>query len=313
LGDRVTRDYIDRSPAVEDAERADRQQRDDRGEQIVPIASAGGIIDRSGAQAQVRKSPGTFDLTNEIAVVTGSTGRLGRIWIKALRDAGATVWGTDTEATMNGSPFKGIQAGHADITSEREVRALFQLVTATSGHAPTILVNNAGVDSRPSMTDYDAMAGAMARVNLLGTDLMTRIFGAAMAEAGKGSIINIASLYGLVVPDLRYYDHREDGWVKDPMYGATKAGVIQLTRYYAAKWAASGVRVNALAPGGVVAGSDGLTAQDPQFAEKYTSRIPMKRMCTPEDLSGPLVFLASEAASFVTGQTIALDGGYLCW
>jgi NAD(P)-dependent dehydrogenase (short-subunit alcohol dehydrogenase family) len=214
-----------------------------------------GIIDKYGERAGLRKAPGSFDLSGEIAVVTGSTGRLGKLWIKALRDAGATVWGTDTEASMNGSPFKGIQAGHADITNEKQVRALFALVKATSGHAPTILVNNAGVDSRPSMTDYDAMAADMARVNLLGTDLMTRVFGTAMAEAGKGSIINIASLYGLVVPDLRYYDHRDDGWVKDPMYGATKAGVIQLTRYYAAKWGTSGVRVNALAPGGVVAGS----------------------------------------------------------
>jgi NAD(P)-dependent dehydrogenase (short-subunit alcohol dehydrogenase family) len=273
----------------------------------------GGLIDQRGAEAAMKKPAGSYDLTGEVAVVTGSTGRLGRIWIDALRAAGATVWGTDTEAAMNGSIFKGVQVGHADITNEREVRELFRLVTATSGHAPTILVNNAGIDSRPSMTDYDAMALAMVKVNLIGTDLMTRVFGEAMAEAGKGSIINLASLYGMVVPDLRYYDHRDDGWVKDPMYGATKAGVIQLTRYYAAKWGAQGVRVNALAPGGVVASADGLTAQDPQFAAKYTSRIPMQRMCLPEDIGGPLVFLASQASSFVNGQTIAIDGGYLCW
>ena len=273
----------------------------------------GGLIDRRGAEAAMKKPAGSYDLTGEIAVVTGSTGRLGRIWIDALRAAGATVWGTDTEAAMNGSIFKGVQVGHADITNEREVRELFRLVTSHSGHPPTILVNNAGIDSRPSMTDYDAMALAMVKVNLIGTDLMTRVFGAAMAEAGKGSIINLASLYGMVVPDLRYYDHRDDGWVKDPMYGATKAGVIQLTRYYAAKWGAQGVRVNALAPGGVVASADGLTAQDPQFAAKYTSRIPMQRMCLPEDIGGPLVFLASQASSFVNGQTIAIDGGYLCW
>jgi NAD(P)-dependent dehydrogenase (short-subunit alcohol dehydrogenase family) len=273
----------------------------------------GGLIDQRGAVAAMKKPAGSFDLTGEIAVVTGSTGRLGRIWIDALRAAGATVWGTDTEAAMNGSIFKGVQVGHADITNEREVRELFRLVTSYSGHAPTILVNNAGIDARPYMTDYDAMALAMVKVNLLGTDLVTRVFGAAMAESGKGSIINLASLYGMVVPDLRYYDHREDGWVKDPMYGATKAGVIQLTRYYAAKWGAQGVRVNALAPGGVVASADGLTAQDPQFAAKYTSRIPMQRMCLPEDIGGPLVFLASQASSFVNGQTIAIDGGYLCW
>lgn len=179
--------------------------------------------------------------------------------------------------------------------------------------APDILVNNAGIDSRPGSPDYDGMVRTMCDVNLRGTDRMCRIVGSVMALRGSGVIINIASLYGLVSPDLRYYDHRPDGWVKDPMYGATKAGVISLTRYYAAKYGPSGVRVNALAPGGVVAEGDGLTAQDPAFVQKYTARIPMGRMCRPEDLAGPLVFLASDAASFVTGQVIALDGGYLCW
>ena len=140
---------------------------------------------------------------------------------------------------------------------------------------------------------------------------MLRIIGPQMPAGG--SIIAVASLYGLTVPDLRYYDHRPDGWQKDPMYGATKAGLISLVKYYAAKYGPRGVRVNALAPGGVVAEGDGLTAQDPEFVQKYTARIPMGRMCRPEDLGGPLVFLASDASSFVTGQVIALDGGYLCW
>jgi NAD(P)-dependent dehydrogenase (short-subunit alcohol dehydrogenase family) len=134
-----------------------------------------------------------------------------------------------------------------------------------------------------------------------------------MAQRGHGSIINIASLYGLVAPDLRYYDHRPDGWRKDAIYGATKAGIISLTQYYAAALGPTGVRVNALAPGGVVAGPDGLTQGDPEFARKYTYRIPMGRMATPNDLGGPLVFLASEMSSFVTGVTIPISGGYECW
>ena len=266
-------------------------------------------LDRRAQRAQQRP----FDLTGEVALVTGACGRLGQHWIAALRAAGALVCGTDTEgATRGGSPFGGIERGYADLTNPAQVQTLLVEIRSTLG-TPTILVNNAGVDSRPSMTDYDAMTEAMAQVNLRGTDRMLRVFGGAMAEAGYGSIINIASLYGLVSPDLRYYDHREDGWMKDPMYGATKAGVISLTRYYAAKWAARGVRVNALAPGGIVAPGDGLTAQDPQFVAKYTARIPMGRMCTPQDLAGPLVFLASKASSFVSGQCIALDGGYLCY
>ena len=256
-----------------------------------------------------RQRAGLFDLSGQTAIVTGSVGRIGQHWIRALVEAGATVHATDTEPMLRGdSPFKGCEPLAADITNHDDVARLL----GKTG-VPHILINNAGVDSRPSMRNYDGMTAAMVNVNLRGTDLMLRVFGEVMAREGYGSIINIASLYGIVSPDLRYYDHREDGWVKDPMYGATKAGVIALTRYYAAKYAKSGVRVNALAPGGIVAPGDGLTAQDPQFVEKYTSRIPMGRMCSPADLAGPLVFLASKASSFVTGQTIALDGGYLCW
>lgn len=276
--------------------------------------TTGILDDAETARAAQRAVQAPFRLEGEVALVTGCMGRLGRIWTQVLADAGAAVVvGTDTEeAKRDGSPFKGIEGGHADLTDPVSVTRLLRQFRGLYG-PPTILVNNAGVDSRPSMTDYDVMTEAMVQVNLRGTDLLTRLVGQDMVQAGYGSIINIASLYGLVSPDLRYYNHRADGWVKDPMYGATKAGIISLTRYYAAKWAAQGVRVNALAPGGVVADGDGLTAQDPAFAAKYTDRIPMGRMCRPSDLAGPLVFLASQASAFVTGQTLALDGGYLCW
>jgi NAD(P)-dependent dehydrogenase (short-subunit alcohol dehydrogenase family) len=274
-----------------------------------------GILDRyERVRKERRASQAPFSLAGEVAVVTGASGRLGQYWIRALDAAGCEViQPTDTDDAAHGdSPFRHTIPNTADISSRRDVERILISIRSCYG-TPTILINNAGVDSRPSMTNYDAMTEAMVQCNLRGTDLMLQVFGEAMAAEGYGSIINIASLYGIVSPDLRYYDHRDDGWVKDPMYGATKAGVIALTRYYAAKYATKGVRVNALAPGGIVAPGDGLTAQDPQFVAKYTSRIPMGRMCSPEDLSGPLVFLASKASSFVTGQTIALDGGYLCW
>lgn len=258
-----------------------------------------------------------MQLRGEIALVTGAAGRLGPIWAGALKAAGAEVVMVDCSdvwAKCGGTIATTSYMCYPkyDIADPESVAKLQERVRGEVGD-PTILVNNAGVDSRPSMTDYWQMASDMVRVNLLGTDLMTRVFGEPMLKAGKGTIINIASLYGLVVPDMRYYAHREDGWVKDPMYGATKAGVIQLTKYYAAKWGKTGVRVNALAPGGVVAPGDGLTAQDPHFVNAYTSRIPMGRMCQPDDLAGPLLFLASPESSFVTGQVIPIDGGYLCW
>lgn len=225
------------------------------------------------------------------ALVTGSSGRLGPIWMDALQNAGATLYGTDLLGNGNG-----------DITNPSEVNALVD-------HFPDIdiLVNNAGVDSRPGSHGEDE--AAMREVNLGGTALMIEKFA---AHSRVTRIINIASLYGLVAPDMRYYNHRKDGWEKDVMYGATKAAIIQLTRDYAARLAPK-VRVNALAPGGVVAGGDALTKADPEFARKYTARIPMQRMCRPEDLAGPLVFLASDQSSFVTGHTIPIDGGYLCW
>jgi NAD(P)-dependent dehydrogenase (short-subunit alcohol dehydrogenase family) len=245
-----------------------------------------------------------YRLNGRLALVTGARGRLGPIWIAALKAAGAEVIETDNDPA---AMFP------ADLSAPTGVPELYNAIYRAYRCCPSILVNNAGVDSRPTdAAAYADTTAAMAHVNLLGTDQMCRWFGEGMTTDG-GSIINIASLYGLCSPDFRYYDHRPDGWVKDPMYGATKAGIISLTRYYAAKWAAQGVRVNALAPGGIVAPGDGLTAQDQQFVEKYTARIPMGRMCGPEDLAGPLVFLASEASSFVTGHTIPIDGGYLCW
>jgi len=273
-----------------------------------------GLLDDRERETLRLKGPGSWDLSGEVALVTGCMGRLGRIWTQALQDAGAAVHGTDTADAMRGnSPFKGTDCHCADLTQLANIDAL---ATAICGIGPvTILVNNAGVDDRPRAglmngPRYD-VAESMAAVNLLGTYRMLNVFGSRMAQQGKGSIVNIASLYGLVSPDMRYYG--DSGFEKHAMYGATKAGIISLTKHYAAYWAKNGVRVNALAPGGVVDPQDPLTGQDDGFKSRYTARIPMGRMCTPDDLVGPLLFLASEASSFVTGQVLPLDGGFLCW
>lgn len=263
-----------------------------------------------------------FDLTGEKALVTGAGGRLGQIWVQALEEAGAIVYRTDTEAALRTDMFPcGPWGGAADITNPKDVERLlstgFSYEATAHGLAEyiTILVNNAGVDDRPTAGEtwprYE-LAEQMCRVNLLGTYMMTNAFGERMVQEGRGTIINIASLYGLVAPDLKLYSHLP-GFLKHPMYGATKAGIVSLTKYFAAKYGPSGVRVNALAPGGVVNPGDGLTGADEQFKAKYTAKIPMGRMCTPEDLAGPLVFLASKASSFITGQTIAIDGGFTAW
>lgn len=273
----------------------------------------------------------TWRLDGERAIVTGAQGRLGPVWAQALRDAGATVFCTDHPEVLGGFFGKSSAppqlCGACDITDEREVRQAVELAASVMGGPPTILVNNAGVDDRPSMTQGEVwpqfgVARKMALVNLVGTYIMLQAVGQMMADAGKGSIINIASLYGLVSPDDKLYSHLiknhmppkvQQQFHKHPMYGATKAGIVSLTRYFAAFWGPQGVRVNALAPGGVIDPNDSLTGQDPEFVGKYTAKIPMGRMCTPADLGDPLVFLASEASSFVTGQCLVLDGGFLCW
>jgi NAD(P)-dependent dehydrogenase (short-subunit alcohol dehydrogenase family) len=231
-------------------------------------------------------------LDGKRALVTGCRGRLGPVWIAALENAGAIVTGVDLP--------------DYDLAKAEDVANLADDYGDTD-----ILVNNAGVDSRP---DLDVTPERVMTVNVIGTLQLTRLMAQRWVLDGRhGVVVNIASLYGIVVPDLRYYDHRADGWVKDPAYGISKAGVIHLTKDLAARYAPWGIRVNALAPGGVVSDRDALTAADPEFARKYTARIPMHRMANPSDLSGPLVFLASDMSRFVTGHCLPVEGGYLAW
>lgn len=228
-------------------------------------------------------------LDGEVALVTGARGRLGPIWTAALQAAGAEVIGIDIE--------------DADVRDRPALEAARDGLGAT----PTVLVNNAGIDQPPdagarAVLDHAEFLRVL-DVNLAGAFNATLVFGEAMVAAGRGSIINIGSLYASIAPDPRFYDHL-DGFLKPPAYGASKAGLVQLTKYFARLWGPSGVRVNALSPGGVLGG------QDPEFLEKYTARVALGRMAEPDDLSGPLVFLASEASRYVTGHELRVEGGF---
>lgn len=168
-------------------------------------------------------------------------------------------------------------------------------------------------------------------VNLVGAFLTTQVFAAPMVKARRGSIINIGSLYASVSPDARFYDHltaagvqplgcndkgsQPKGWtptdeapfIKPPFYGASKAGLVNLSRYLATHLAPHGVRVNALSPGGVLGG------QDEEFKRKFCARVPLGRMAVADDLKGPLLFLASDASAYVTGAELLVDGGFTAW
>jgi NAD(P)-dependent dehydrogenase (short-subunit alcohol dehydrogenase family) len=262
-------------------------------------------------------------LVGQVAIVTGACGRLGPVWCEALLEAGASVVGLDLPQAAAPERLNGLQqaAGNLLRVLRADVLDRPSLVRVrdqceTDGGTPTILVNNAGIDQPPGpATTYrlediplEVFRG-LVEVNLLGAFQAIQVFGPGMLRAGKGSIINIGSLYASVSPDARFYDHlpADPPFLKPPGYGASKAALVNLTRYFATHWGPHGVRVNALSPGGVEGG------QDPEFKRKFMARVPLGRMAAAQDLRGPLIFLASDASSYVTGVELRVDGGFTSW
>jgi NAD(P)-dependent dehydrogenase (short-subunit alcohol dehydrogenase family) len=264
-----------------------------------------------------------FGLTGRTAVVTGGAGLLGRVFSAALAEHGASVAVLDVDAVAAEDSAAALRSGGAeaigvacDVSDPSAVDAAVDAVHAWRG-TPHVLVNNAATKtddvraffSNSVDTDLERWRKVMA-VNLDGMFLVARAFGRDMVAAGRGSIVQTASIYGIVAPDLRIYDGLE--FLGAPMtspvtYSASKAGVVGLTRHLAVEWAPAGVRVNTLVPGGVRSG------QDPRFVERYSARVPLGRMAEPHEMAGAVVFLASDASSYVTGQAIAVDGGLTAW
>jgi NAD(P)-dependent dehydrogenase (short-subunit alcohol dehydrogenase family) len=266
-----------------------------------------------------------FNLKGEIAVVTGALGKLGPIWIDTLLEAGAKVFALDHPSAQKSEAFKKLEANYddrylqlasSDVTIREDVESVSQKCLDAFG-APSILVNNAGIDQPPNQPDKGCCLEEIPfeinrqvfEVNALGLFLVTQVFGSQMVKTGRGSIINIGSLYASVAPDSRLYDHIEcdPPFLKPPAYGASKAAVVNMTRYLATLWASCGVRVNALSPGGVSGD------QDPEFRQKFCERVPLGRMAEASDLRGPLLFLASAASAYVTGMELVVDGGFTAW
>ncbi|MCU0560478.1 MAG: SDR family oxidoreductase [Desulfobacterales bacterium] len=268
---------------------------------------------------------GLFDLDGEVGVVTGALGKLGPIWVETLLEAGARVLALDRPGQPASAEFKRVQARFgperlqadcADVCSRPELEAALARCREAFG-PPSVLVNNAGIDAPPAAggkrfrleeIPLDVNLRIL-EVNAAGLFLVTQVFGAAMAANRRGAIINIGSLYASVSPDARFYDHipGDPPFIKPPAYGASKAAVVNLTKYLAAHLAPHGVRVNALSPGGVLGG------QDEEFQRKFCARVPLGRMATDEDLRGPLLFLASPASAYVTGINLKVDGGFTLW
>ncbi|TRZ64114.1 SDR family oxidoreductase [bacterium] len=264
-----------------------------------------------------------FSLKGRIAIVTGATGLIGRNHCKALADAGATVMVCDLEkakcekfAEKLGNNSIGYKL---DVTNKESIEGLRDLLLKKFGHID-ILVNNAAINDK---FENPATALEQSRfenypiemwqrsidVNITGVFLCSQIIGSAMAAKGKGSIINVASTYGMVAPDQSLYvnEKGEQVFYKSPAYPATKGAVISFTKFLAAYWGEKGVRVNTLTPGGVE------NNQQEFFIEKYSTRTPLKRMAAPTDYKGAIVFLASDASSYMTGANLVVDGGWTAW
>jgi NAD(P)-dependent dehydrogenase (short-subunit alcohol dehydrogenase family) len=264
-----------------------------------------------------------FSLEGKVAVVTGALGLLGQEHCRALLAAGAAVMATDLDSGRLDVLEDALArdavdrvAGHvADITREGDVDALVRATIARFGRVD-VLVNNAAIDDKVSALaspdesrfehySLERFQQSLA-VNVTGTFLCSQRFGRLMGEQRSGSIINVASTYGLVAPQQDLY-RRPDGsqpfW-KGPAYPTSKAAVLGFTRYLAAYLGPRQVRVNALCPGGVYAG------QEPHFCENYASRTPLGRMAERHDYRGAVVFLASDASAYMTGGTLVVDGGW---
>jgi NAD(P)-dependent dehydrogenase (short-subunit alcohol dehydrogenase family) len=268
----------------------------------------------------------SFSLAGKVAIVTGAAGLLGRRHCQALAAAGAQVIAVDVRGEECGTLAREIASAHGtpthslacDVSDPGSVERLVEDALRWGGGVD-VLVNNAAVDDkveapRPEgplgFEDYPFQAWELSvRVNLTGTFLCCQKIGREMARRGSGSIVNIGSTYALVAPDPSLYRGAEGrpAFHKSAAYPATKAAVLGLTRYLGAYWGRSGVRVNALSPGGVENG------QDETFVQRYSERTPLGRMAQADEYGGALVFLASDASRYMTGANLVVDGGFTTW
>jgi len=253
-----------------------------------------------------------FKLDGKVAVVTGAAGQLGFGFSKALAEAGAVVLMADLELgecrekekLLRESGSVDVYSLELDVAQAESIKSMTKQVLMKFKKID-ILINNAGVGvytpfSKRTSDEYNIVMD----VNVRGTLFCTQIISKEMQTNG-GSIINIGSIYGLVSPDPAIYG--DSGRNSSEVYGASKAAIIQMTKYFAVHLAKFNIRVNCLSPGGVFA------SQKDSFVNNYNQKAPLGRMAKESDLSGALVFLASEASSYMTGHNLVVDGGFTIW
>jgi NAD(P)-dependent dehydrogenase (short-subunit alcohol dehydrogenase family) len=262
-----------------------------------------------------------FDLSGRVAIITGGAGLLGREHAQAIAGAGGVPVLLDiSERTESIGTALGGWGRQTDITSEADLEECLSRVQERFGRID-ILINNAA--NNPKMEKWADVNFlrfenfplpqwcADLSVGVTGAFLCSRVFGGEMAQRGRGVIVNVASDLALIGPDQRIYrqpsvaEHLQP--VKPVTYSVVKSALVGLTRYLATYWADRGVRVNAISPGGVYNG------QPDEFVAKLTQLIPMGRMANVDEYRGAILFLCSDASSYMTGANLVVDGGRTCW
>ena len=270
--------------------------------------------------------PEMFDLTGRSAVVTGGAGLLGKQFCQTLADAGAWVCVVDIDAEAAKAVARSInrRSGRAialatDITQPQSVAAMLERTLEAFGRLD-ILVNSAALDPKfdtESIADQGQNAfetfplegwQQALDVNLTGMFLCSQAAVRPMLQQGKGVIVNLCSIYGLVGPDQRLYQQEGQApKVKPVTYSVSKAGVLGMTQYLATYYGTKNIRVNALTPGGV------FNHHDAAFVDSYSTRAVLGRMAEPDEMNGALLFLSSDASSYMTGANLVVDGGWTAW
>jgi NAD(P)-dependent dehydrogenase (short-subunit alcohol dehydrogenase family) len=269
-----------------------------------------------------------FDLTGRVAVITGGAGLLGRKHAEAIAAHGSIPVLVDLAVAeperkaQHLSEVCGVDAMGCvtDITSLEQVQRLMDAVLAKYGRVD-ILINNAA--NNPRMESSSAITWSRLEnfpmevweadlaVGLTGAFVCSRVFGSEMARRKQGVIVNIASDLAVIAPDQRLY--RREGLpedqqpVKPVTYSVVKTGLIGLTRYLATYWAQSGIRVNAISPGGIY------NSQPDDFVARLSNLVPLGRMAYADEYQGAIVFLCSDASSYMNGANLIIDGGRSCW
>ena len=267
-----------------------------------------------------------FKMQGKVVIITGGLGQLGRQFSLALLDSGAKVAVFDINANEQkisdkfGNKHTDDQLIFlpVDITNRVSLESGLKEILDKWG-IPHALINNAALDSPPNApadengpfeTYPEESWDKVMQVNTKGVFLCCQVVGGKMAEAGRGSIINICSTYGIVSPDQRIYEYRSDEgrpFFKPVAYCASKSAVLNLTRYLATYWAGKKVRVNTLTFGGV------FNNQDENFLKGYCARVPLGRMANEDEYNGAVIFLTSDASSYMTGSNLVIDGGWTAW